>query len=115
MDTTQARSSLEQLLRELDSTTATLEGEGAEESSELSHVSQHPGDNDAADVDREHMLLEANDAQRVEVQAALDRIDAGTYGTCIDCGKPIEEARLEFRPEASRCLADQEKAEAAAS
>lgn len=115
MDTSAARTTLEQLLRELDSTSQTLEGEGAGESSELSHLTQHPGDvgTEVADNDREVALLEANDARRTEVQAALDRIEAGTYGDCIDCGQPIDEARLEFRPEAARCLADQEKFEAA--
>ncbi len=29
---------------------------------------------------------------------------AGTFGTCIDCGKPIAEARLEARPYAAKCV-----------
>ena len=116
MDTQATRTTLEQLMRELDSATATLEGEGAGESSELSHVTQHPGDvgTDVADNDREIAVLEAADDRRAEIQAALARLDAGTYGTCVDCGRPVEEARLEFRPEAARCLEDQQKHEAAA-
>ena len=115
MDTQAARTTLEQLLRELDSATQTLEGEGAGETSELSHVTQHPGDvgTEVADNDREVALLEAADDRRAEVQAALARLDAGTYGTCIDCGRAIDEARLEFRPEAARCLDDQRRFEAA--
>lgn len=115
MDSQDVRSTLEQLVRELDSATQTLEGEGAGESSELSHITQHPGDlgTDVADNDRENAVLEAADDRRAEVQAALARLDAGAYGTCIDCGQPIEPARLEFRPEAARCLPDQEKYEAA--
>ncbi|RJL21271.1 hypothetical protein D5H75_38010 [Bailinhaonella thermotolerans] len=35
------------------------------------------------------------------IDAALARIDAGTYGLCVVCGKPIPEARLEFRPMAA--------------
>jgi len=116
VDTQATRTTLEQLMRELDSATATLEGEGAGESSELSHVTQHPGDvgTDVADNDREIAVLEAADDRRAEIQAALARLDAGTYGTCVDCGRPVEEARLEFRPEAARCLEDQQKHEAAA-
>lgn len=38
------------------------------------------------------------------VQAALDRIDAGTYGRCLLCGGRIERARLEALPECDRCL-----------
>jgi len=116
VDTEATRTTLEQLLTELDSATRTLEGEGAGESSELSHVTQHPGDvgTEVADNDREIAVLEAAGDRRAEVQAALARLDAGTYGTCVDCGRPIEDARLEFRPEAARCLQDQQKHEAAA-
>ncbi len=38
--------------------------------------------------------------QLIEVKAALDRIAAGTYGTCEVCGKPIEKERLEANPAA---------------
>ena len=115
MDTQEARTTLEQLLRELDSATETLEGEGAGQSSELSHVTQHPGDvgTEVSDNDREVALLEAADDRRADIRAALARIDAGTYGACVDCGQQIPDARLEVRPEAARCIADQEKHEAA--
>lgn len=46
-----------------------------------------------------------------QVRAALQRIDDGTYGTCIDCGRPIEPARLEAVPWTPYCRADQEKHE----
>ncbi len=36
--------------------------------------------------------------------AALDRVAAGTYGTCTDCGRPIAPERLEARPAAATCL-----------
>jgi RNA polymerase-binding protein DksA len=39
------------------------------------------------------------------IRAALARMDAGTYGTCLSCGEPIAEARLEAMPTASRCVA----------
>ena|SRR5690349_6572190 len=39
-----------------------------------------------------------------EVDAALARVDAGTYGTCERCGRPIGEARLEARPAATTCI-----------
>jgi DnaK suppressor protein len=45
----------------------------------------------------------------VEVQEAMQRLEQGTYGRCIDCGQPIEPARLEAVPWAAYCLADQEK------
>jgi DnaK suppressor protein len=38
------------------------------------------------------------------VQAALDRIAAGTYGKCLRCGQRIEHARLQALPECDRCI-----------
>jgi DnaK suppressor protein len=46
-----------------------------------------------------------------EVEAALKRIEDGTYGRCVDCGKFIPEKRLEAIPWASRCVEDQAKLE----
>jgi DnaK suppressor protein len=40
-----------------------------------------------------------------EIDAALVRIDAGTYGSCARCGKAIPEERLELRPFAATCVA----------
>ena len=44
-----------------------------------------------------------------QVQDALRRIEEGSYGTCIDCGRPIEPGRLEAVPWTPYCLQDQEK------
>jgi DnaK suppressor protein len=44
-----------------------------------------------------------------QVQDALQRIEDGSYGKCIDCGRPINEARLQAVPWTPYCLADQEK------
>lgn len=40
----------------------------------------------------------------VEIDAAMKRLDAGTYGACEDCGGPIGEGRLEARPSARTCI-----------
>ena len=73
MDSQDARQQLEQMLRELDSSTAVLEHEGAGESSEISHVDQHPGDTagELTDTDQQNALLENNADQRAQVEAAL--------------------------------------------
>lgn len=115
MDQQDVRSQLEQMLRELDSATATLEAEGAGESSELSHLDQHPADvaSEVSDADRQDAVLESAGDQRAQVVAALQRLDEGTYGSCVDCGKPIPPVRLEVRPEAARCVEDQAAFEAA--
>ena len=39
-----------------------------------------------------------------EVEHALKKYEAGTYGVCDLCGRPIEPARLEALPQASLCL-----------
>lgn len=39
-----------------------------------------------------------------EVDAALGRIEQGTYGVCESCGRDIPPARLEARPFARRCV-----------
>ena len=46
-----------------------------------------------------------------QIDAALARVDAGTYGTCEVCGKPIEPERLRVLPYATLCLDDQRKRE----
>ena len=42
--------------------------------------------------------------QIAQLQEALDRIDQGVYGICENCSKPINEARLEGLPQATRCI-----------
>ena len=42
---------------------------------------------------------------------ALERIDAGTYGSCQSCGKSIEKPRLAAIPEVETCLQCQERLE----
>lgn len=39
-----------------------------------------------------------------EIKEALERMKAGTYGTCKVCGKPIKEARLAANPAAVTCV-----------
>jgi len=39
-----------------------------------------------------------------EVDAALRRLDDGSYGTCEGCGTPVPDARLEARPTARTCV-----------
>jgi DnaK suppressor protein len=53
-----------------------------------------------------------------EIDRALRRIDEGTYGQCVRCGKPIDEQRLEAMPTATvdtQCQASIEAAQGVAS
>lgn len=40
----------------------------------------------------------------VEIEAALARINDGTWGICTNCGEPISEARLEIMPTVATCI-----------
>lgn len=65
----------------------------------------------ATERELEFALDEHETAHLAAVEAALSRIDAGTYGECTDCGADIAPARLHAAPEAPRCLHCQEKVE----
>jgi RNA polymerase-binding transcription factor DksA len=109
----QARARLEGLLAELNESAAVLERGGAD-TGELSSVDQHPADSGSnlADADREEATLEVVRAQQERVRDALDRLEAGTYGRCVDCGRELPDERLDARPEAERCVDCQQKVEA---
>lgn len=44
-----------------------------------------------------------------DIDAALERIEKGTYGVCKYCGKPIDERRLLARPASSSCISCKEE------
>jgi RNA polymerase-binding transcription factor DksA len=64
------------------------------------------GEGDTLNVERDRLLLVAAEARAkvAEIDAALERVDAGTYGQCEACGKAIPHARLEVVPEATLCV-----------
>lgn len=45
------------------------------------------------------------------ITKALEMIEEGTYGICVDCGNPISEKRLQSFPNAARCISCQESFE----
>jgi DnaK suppressor protein len=46
---------------------------------------------------------QANDALK-RIELALDRIDNGSYGDCLECGEAIAHARLQAQPFAGLCI-----------
>ena len=70
--------------------------------SELSDYDQHPADTASETFEREKdvSILEQLEQELAELQAALERIDAGTYGIDEVTGKPIAAERLEAVPTA---------------
>jgi DnaK suppressor protein len=53
---------------------------------------------------RDLALRERNEQHLAQVEAALARLDAGTYGACASCGRPIAPERLEAIPWAALCI-----------
>ena len=53
---------------------------------------------------RDLALRERNEQHLAQVEAALARLDAGTYGDCASCGRPIAPERLEAIPWAALCI-----------
>ena len=54
--------------------------------------------------DDEFAMNEHETAALGDIEAALERIQAGTYGQCTDCGVTIPAARLNAYPTAKRCV-----------
>jgi DnaK suppressor protein len=57
-----------------------------------------------AEYDRNQAMLENDRALLRKIEAALERLDAGKYGICERCGKPINPRRLEALPYVTLCV-----------
>lgn len=95
---------------------ATLQGmdssaSESQERGELSDYDQHPADNATETFERERDLAMEDNEQVIlrQSEAALKKIDDGTYGTCERCGKLISVARLEAIPYTPFCIEDAER------
>jgi DnaK suppressor protein len=117
MDKAKARRRLEQERTRLQGIRDDLEREREETTTEvageLSTVDQHPGDSgtETFELEKTVSLLEQVGEELQEVEAALQRVEAGTYGICQACGRPIGDERLEAMPATRFCVEDQAKAE----
>lgn len=67
----------------------------------------------AKTFEREHELAMTQNARDLLAQneAALARIDAGTYGVCESCGQAIGKARLQAFPRATLCVSCKQREE----
>jgi len=104
----------EQLLEERRRLVETLEHlheDSEDESSEQSPSDNHLGDMASVTFDREldEGLEEGAERRLGQIDAALARIEAGTFGMCEVCGKPIGIERLRAVPWATLCIDDQRK------
>jgi RNA polymerase-binding transcription factor DksA len=58
---------------------------------------------DPTSADLDALVKSQSQARLTSVAAALRRLDAGVYGVCARCGRPISYARLSVMPEATLC------------
>jgi YteA family regulatory protein len=81
-------------------------GSMSEETGEDAVYDNHLADTATDTYDREldYSLEENSEHVLADIDAALGRIEDGTYGTCTNCGKQIPEERLEARPWATLCI-----------
>ena len=79
----------------------------------IAEAAAQPGTDDEHDpegatlaFEREHTaaLLALAREQITEIDAAISRLDEGTYGTCVRCGEPVGADRLAARPAAATCV-----------
>ncbi|KQY45962.1 TraR/DksA C4-type zinc finger protein [Cellulomonas sp. Root137] len=106
-------SSARALLDELRTTTlerlAALQGEHravVDASRDSNADDEHDPEGSTIAFERAQVDALARDAAErlASVDAALARLDDGTYGICSVCGQPIAAARLEARPTATTCV-----------
>ncbi|HEX6387685.1 MAG TPA: TraR/DksA C4-type zinc finger protein [Anaerolineae bacterium] len=98
---------------DLDTVRQTLE---TERSRLLQRLSDHGGRTESRNPDRTYLaqnyasrerdtaLLAMEREQLTQIEQALTRLDAGTYGTCVSCGEAIAPGRLEVLPYAVLCI-----------
>jgi DnaK suppressor protein len=77
-----------------------------EDETEDQSSDNHMAETATATLDREiDYTLEENSEHVLEaIEAALKRIEDGTYGACVNCGKPTAEERLAAIPWATHCI-----------
>jgi DnaK suppressor protein len=73
---------------------------------DISSYSYHMADQGTDAMERELAFMFASKSGRLiyHIDEALRRIQEGTYGKCVKCGKPISSARLQAVPHARMCI-----------
>lgn len=105
-DSDEARQRLEAERERLAGVIEGLRAENAEadesEASELAHYDQHPADrgSDTFEKEKDLAILEGLEHDLAEIEAALQRIEEGTYGIDEVTGEPIDPERLDAYPTA---------------
>ena len=84
----------------------TLNKSQKDSSGDLSGYSYHMADMASDDYERDFSLSRATDEQKMlyMIDEAMKRIKDGTYGSCLQCGKPISSRRLAALPYSELCI-----------
>jgi RNA polymerase-binding protein DksA len=96
---TRVQAALENLREE---TAGTLYDDAGEESAYDNHLADTA--TETYDRELDYTLEENSEHVLGEIEAALTRIEGGTYGICTNCSKQISEERLEALPWATLCI-----------
>lgn len=78
--------------------------EGIQAPGQMTYGSQAAAATQVFEQQRDLALRDRAVARLAQVEAALARLDAGTYGTCTECGRAIAPERLEALPWAALCI-----------
>ena len=70
----------------------------------MTYGSQAAAASQVFEQQRDLALRDRNAQHLAEVEAAIARLDDGTYGTCVRCGRPIAQERLDALPWAAHCI-----------
>jgi RNA polymerase-binding protein DksA len=81
-----------------------LEETRAEAPGPMTYGSQAAAATHVFEQQRDLALHDRNAQHLAAIDAALERLDAGTYGSCVACHRPIAPERLEALPWASLCI-----------
>lgn len=86
---------------------------GKDASGEVSVFPVHPADvgSDSTEIEKAYLLGSVTSEELEDIQEALERIDRGEYGFCLECGRRIPRERLEAVPHAKLCLECKNKSE----
>jgi DnaK suppressor protein len=72
--------------------------------SQMTYGSQAAAASEVFAQQRDLALRDRSDQQLTLVDEALARLESGTYGACVRCGRAIAPERLEALPWANRCI-----------
>jgi DnaK suppressor protein len=108
---------IDELRRALRERRAEIEGEvermsselraiGTDQEDERGGLGNHLADDGSNVMEAERLTTISADFTEIvsQIDAALERMDNGTYGTCQRCGKPVNQERLEAFPYVAYCI-----------